>query len=405
MYGSFGVGSIFENNKLDEEFSHDKVVSDVEKLVKDSNDANSGYSFELSWYKPIIKQSTSSYEDNFIQTQSINSERVVKVGPVKLKAGQKAPDRVGINKADIVINIVNDSVEESDYYNTIKSEDAKQKTVTVNMSEDPSKFINKILSLINKDNAIIHFTTPMFDYMLERGVSDDRISEYIENEIERLENIFNTQDVKEKEVLLKQNREMLESFKARRVLALQDLHSFVREILNQLSVNDVNIDRISTSSTKKGNSKRYALAKSVAVLSNYMQDTFSGKNIIYCNNNLTSDNKAFKNYIAELQYEVDDNELLLGQESVSELVDTNETLAKDVIDYSNNSSNAVENVLKEVSDKDSNTNVESSTNSDRLGTSSLSMLSQAIDYSSDEFLDEVQEDMENNPEDNNHEKC
>jgi len=33
------------------------------------------------------------------------------------------------------------------------------------------------------------------------------------------------------------------------------------------------------------------------------------------------------------------------------------------------------------------------------------MLSQAIDYSSDDFLDEVQEDIENNPEDNNHEKC
>ena len=125
MYGSFGVGSIFENNKLDEEFSHDKIVSDVEKLVKDSNEANNGYSFELSWYKPVIKQSTSLDKDNFIQTQIANPERVIKVGPVKLKAGQKAPDRVGINKADVVINIVNDSVKESDYYNTIKSEDAK----------------------------------------------------------------------------------------------------------------------------------------------------------------------------------------------------------------------------------------------------------------------------------------
>ena len=400
MYGSFGVGSIFENNKLDEEFSHDKVVSDVEKLVKDSNDANSGYSFELSWYKPIIKQSTSSYEDNFIQTQSINSERVVKVGPVKLKAGQKAPDRVGINKADVVINIVNDSVKESDYYNTIKSEDAKQKTITVNISEDPSKFINNILKLINKDNAIIHFTTPMFDYVLERGVSDDRISKYIDSEIKRLESVFDTQDVKEKEVLLEQNREMLENFKARRVLTLQDLHSFVREILNQLSINDVNINRISTSSTKKGNSKRYALAKSVVVLSNYMQDTFSGKNIIYCNNNLTSDNKAFKNYIAELQYEVDDNEVLLEDKSIKQQININETLAKDAVNY-NKPSKSVENVLKETSDNQTKDNI----NNNESGFNSLNILTQAIDYSQDDFLDEVQQDMEDNPEDNNNEKC
>ena len=409
MYGSFGVGSIFENNKLDEEFSHDKVVSDVEKLVKDSNEANSGYGFELSWYKPVIKQSTSQYKDNFIQTQIANPERVIKVGPVKLKAGQKAPDRVGINKADVVINIVNDSVKESDYYNTIKSEDAKQKTVTVNMSENPSKFINKILTLINKDNAIIHFTTPMFDYILERGVSDDRISKYIESEIERLENVFDTQDVKEKEVLLKQNREMLESFKARRVLALQDLHSFIREILNQLSINDVNINRISTSSTKKGNSKRYALAKSVAVLSNYMQDTFSGKNIIYCNNNLTSDNKAFRNYIKELQYEVDDSENLLEDAAINEYIDINQTLAKDVMNYDDKSSNVVERALKENTGEDSKTQTESKTDDDASNNissfDSLSILSNAIDYSSDDFLDEVQEDLEDDLEDNNHEKC
>jgi hypothetical protein len=401
MYGSFGVGSIFESNKLDEQFSHDNVVYDVEKLVKDSNEANDSYKFELSWYKPVIKQATSADEDNFIQPQNINTERVIKVGPVKLKAGQKAPDRVGINKADVVINIVNDSVEESEYYNTIKSEEAKEKTVTVNIKQDPSKFIDKVLSLINKDDAVIHFTTPMFDYMLERGVSDDRVSEYIESEMKRLENIFNTQDVKEKEVLLKQNREMLESFKARRVLALQDLHSFVREILNQLSINDINIDRISTSSTKKGNSKRYALAKSVAVLSNYMQDTFSGKNIIYCNNNLTSDNKAFKNYIAELQYEVDDNGVLLEDESINEQIDINETLAKDVLDYDNKSLKPVENVLKETHNNQTKDDV----NNNELESNPLSMLTQAIDYSSDDFLDEVQEDMENNPEDNNHEKC
>ena len=401
MYGSFGVGSIFESNKLDEQFSHDKVVSDVEKLVKDSNEANDAYKFELSWYKPVIKQATSADEDNFIQPKNINTERVIKVGPVKLKAGQKAPDRVGINKADVVINIVNDSVEESDYYNTIKSEEAKEKTVTVNIKQDPSKFIDKVLSLINKDDAVIHFTTPMFDYVLERGVSDDRVSEYIESEMKRLENIFNTQDVKEKEVLLKQNREMLESFKARRVLALQDLHSFVREILNQLSINDVNINRISTSSTKKGNSKRYALAKSVAVLSNYMQDTFSGKNIIYCNNNLTSDNKAFKNYIAELQYEVDDNGVLLEDESINEQIDINETLAKDVLDYDNKSLKPVESVLKETHNNQTKDDV----NNNELESNPLSMLTQAIDYSSDDFLDEVQEDMENNPEDNNHEKC
>jgi hypothetical protein len=223
------------------------------------------------------------------------------------------------------------------------------------MSENPSKFINKILTLINKDNAIIHFTTPMFDYILERGVSDDRISKYIESEIERLENVFDTQDVKEKEVLLKQNREMLESFKARRVLALQDLHSFIREILNQLSINDVNINRISTSSTKKGNSKRYALAKSVAVLSNYMQDTFSGKNIIYCNNNLTSDNKAFRNYIKELQYEVDDSENLLEDAAINEYIDINQTLAKDVMNYDDKSSNIVERTLKENTGEDSKT--------------------------------------------------
>ena len=401
MYGSFGVGSIFESNKLDEQFSHDKVVSDVEKLVKDSNEANDSYKFELSWYKPVIKQATSADEDNFIQPQNINTERVIKVGPVKLKAGQKAPDRVGINKADVVINIVNDYVEESEYYNTIKSEEAKEKTVTVNIKQDPSKFIDKVLSLINKDDAVIHFTTPMFDYVLERGVSDDRVSEYIESEIKRLENIFNTQYVKEKEVLLKQNREMLESFKARRVLALQDLHSFVREILNQLSINDVNINRISTSSTKKGNSKRYALAKSVAVLSNYMQDTFSGKNIIYCNNNLTSDNKAFKNYIAELQYEVDDNGVLLEDESINEQIDINETLAKDAVDYDNKSLKPVENVLKETY----NNQIKDDVNNNELESNPLNMLSQAIDYSSDDFLDEVQEDMENNPEDNNHEKC
>lgn len=409
MYGSFGVGSIFENNKLDEEFSHDKVVSDVEKLVKDSNEANNGYSFELSWYKPVIKQSTSLDKDNFIQTQIANPERVIKVGLVKLKAGQKAPDRVGINKADVVINIVNDSVKESDYYNTIKSEDAKQKTVTVNMSENPSKFINKILTLINNDNAIIHFTTPMFDYILERGVSDDRISKYIESEIERLENVFDTQDVKEKEVLLKQNREMLESFKARRVLALQDLHSFIREILNQLSINDVNINRISTSSTKKGNSKRYALAKSVAVLSNYMQDTFSGKNIIYCNNNLTSDNKAFRNYIKELQYEVDDSENLLEDAAINEYIDINQTLAKDIMNYDDKSSNIVERTLKENTGEDSKTQTESKTDDDASNNissfDSLSILSNAIDYSSDDFLDEVQEDLENDLEDNNHEKC
>ena len=219
--------------------------------------------------------------------------------------------------------------------------------------------------------------------------------------MKRLENIFNTQDVKEKEVLLKQNREMLESFKARRVLALQDLHSFVREILNQLSINDVNINRISTSSTKKGNSKRYALAKSVAVLSNYMQDTFSGKNIIYCNNNLTSDNKAFKNYIAELQYEVDDNGVLLEDESINEQIDINETLAKDVLDYDNKSLKPVENVLKETHNNQTKDDV----NNNELESNPLNMLTQAIDYSSDDFLDEVQEDMENNPEDNNHEKC
>ena len=194
---------------------------------------------------------------------------------------------------------------------------------------------------------------------------------------------------------------MLESFKARRVLALQDLHSFVREILNQLSINDVNIDRISTSSTKKGNSKRYALAKSVAVLFNYMQDTFSGKNIIYCNNNLTSDNKAFKNYIAELQYEVDDNGVLLEDESINEQIDINETLAKDAVDYDNKSLKPVENLLKETH----NDKTKDDVNNNELESNPLSMLTQAIDYSSDDFLDEVQEDMENNPEDNNHEKC
>lgn len=140
-----------------------------------------------------------------------------------------------------------------------------------------------------------------------------------------------------------------------------------------------------------------------------MQDTFSGKNIIYCNNNLTSDNKAFRNYIKELQYEVDDSENLLEDAAINEYIDINQTLAKDVMNYDDKSSNIVEKTLKENTGEDSKTQTESKTDDDASNNissfDSLSILSNAIDYSSDDFLDEVQEDLENDLEDNNHEKC
>ncbi|QWM90615.1 hypothetical protein [uncultured phage cr61_1] len=386
MYDSFGSNSIFEQNKLDSEFAQDKVMKDVQKMVDDSNKANDGYSFELVWYDKPIQESLSSNYDNYIKPTPITSElKTVNVGSVKLNAGKSKPDAFGIAKADVVINLTPSEEKSDDDLKTVFGEDNKAKTISIGINEDVSKYMSNILKLVNKDGAVIHFTTSSFDYLFENAISKEDIDKYIEEELDRLSLTYDKYNLKDKELLLQQNKELLEQYKAKRVLMLRKMYEFVNELLDYISANEVNIDHISTSSTKYNGSRRFALSKAVSTVSNLRSNLFSNKNQIYVHKNLSSDKKSFKNYIKELNYEIEDYKSYaerLEESAKDQLLDY---LTNQMIDTDNQLIEAVKNNISDLS----NPLLGGIMNSE----------------SEDDFLGEVQEDIEESQDDLNSNKC
>ena len=386
MYDSFGSSSIFEQNKLEVDFAQDKIVEDVQKMVDESNKANDNYSFELVWYDKPIQESSSSNYDNYIKPTPITSEqKTVDVGSVKLNAGKSKPDSFGIGKADVVINLTPTEEKSDDDLKTVFGEDNKAKTVSIGINEDPSKYISDILKLINKDGAIIHFTTSSFDYLFENTISKEDIDKYIDEELEKLNQTYDKYDLKEKELLLQQNREQLEQYKAKRVLMQRKMYEFINKLLDQLSANEVNIDHISTSSTKYNGSRRFALSKAVSTVSNLRGSLFSNKNQIYVHKNLSSDKKSFKNYIKELSYEIDDYKSYIERQEQTANEQQLDYITEQMIDTDNKQIEAVKN------------------NISSLGNQLLGGIVNS--ESEDDFLGDVQDDIEDNPDDLNSNKC
>ena len=386
MYDSFGSSSIFEQNKLEAEFAQDKVIEDVQKMVDESNKANQDYSFELAWYDKPIQESSSSNYDNYIKPTPITSEqKTVDVGSVKLNAGKSKPDSFGIGKADVVINLTPTEEKSDDDLKTVFGENNRAKTISIGINEDTSKYISDILKLINKDRAVIHFTTSSFDYLFENSISKEDIDKYIEEELERLNQTYDKYDLKEKELLIQQNREQLEQYKAKRVLMQRKMYEFVNKLLDQLSANEVNIDYISTSSTKYNGSRRFALSKAVSTVSNLRSNLFSNKNQIYVHKNLSSDKKSFKNYIKELSYEIEDYKTYIERQEQAVNDQQLDYIAEQMIDTDNKQIESVKN------------------NISSLGNPLLGGIVNS--ESEDDFLGDVQDDIEENPDDLNSNKC
>lgn len=386
MYDSFGSSSIFEQNKLESDFAQDKVMEDVQKMVDESNKANEGYSFDLAWYDKPIQESFSSNYDNYIKPTPITSEqKTVDVGSVKLNAGKSKPDSFGIGKANVVINLTPTEEKSDDDLKTVFGENNRAKTVSIGINEDSSKYMSDILKLVNKDGAIIHFTTSSFDYLFENAISKKDIDKYIEEELERLNQTYDKYDLKEKELLLQQNREQLEQYKAKRVLMQRKVYEFVNKLLDQLSANEVNIDHISTSSTKYNGSRRFALSKAISTISNLRSNLFSNKNQIYVHKNLSSDKKSFKNYIKELNYEIEDYKSYIERQEQAANDQQLDYIAEQMIDTDNKQIEAVKN------------------NISSLGNPLLSGIMNS--ESEDDFLGDVQDDIEDNPDDLNSNKC
>lgn len=326
FYADYNTPSIFEQNKVESDYAHDKVRAEIEHDIE--RDKDGFYDLTLIWNDetvPINYMSSNTatyYRDT---TQNPNKRKINGITVYN----KKDPEKIGQKNADIILDVVNTKTSGEVTRLNIKGEFV-DKVVELPMTGDLEDVIKSISAIKDKD-VKIHLTTPLYDSQFD--VSDEEYEGYIQRKLDEYSSQL-TNEVEDRDSMIKAKEEALRTNKWTKINAAQELlNSRLHDLTQKLILSGVTIQRFSAAAFDGKTQLARGVAYEKAIDGTYFNDDL---NTVFVQQELASKKKKFMNLLSQIdstvntpveqQTEQEANVQIPEQELV-----TNESKAEEII--------------------------------------------------------------------------
>lgn len=238
FYADYNTPSIFEQNKIESDYAHDRIREEIEKDIK--QDKGGYYTLDLVWNDETVPETYMSSNTSVYYKDALQNPDKRKISGITVY-NKKDPEQIGQKNADVILDIVNvKTTGEVERFNVKK--DFADKVVELPMTGELDEIIKAISAIKDKDIKI-HLTTPLYDGQF--NISDEKYESYIQSKLNEYSAQL-TDEVEDKESMIKAKEESLRTNKWTRINAAQELlNDRLHDLAQQLMLSGVTIQRFS----------------------------------------------------------------------------------------------------------------------------------------------------------------
>ena len=308
LFASFGIPSIFKQNKLDRHYAIDKVKQEIEKEVEaEMSEKDVYYKLDLKWDNQSMTDSYIATNSNvYIQAPQIKRQKSIVGGDLICKNNSEF---VGQSKADVVIDVSNLVTEDETIVGSNIIEKFKEKRIELALSDDISNVVEKVKELANGNSISIHFTSAMYDSKFT--VTDEEFNDKLNSELDKYKSALadrrRNMSSEQIDALVAAKRTLLENDDRNTILtavAQDKLDNIISEFVNLLAANGVNVVEMSSAITNKN---KKVLARAIQLIKQTNPEITSENNSIYVNSSVVETARALNNMAANLSRTSDDS--------------------------------------------------------------------------------------------------